>query len=209
MNEQELKQLWQSQSVPESGPIPQNETVERMKIKTRRFGRTIFWRDARELVACVVISAWAGYGLFHKHSAITHLGDVVLILGCFYIAAKLLTANRLQRAYLNPASVKEFIGGELVKVNQQIRLLQTILWWYLLPIYCGASLVVIGADKGILVDGIDLIVFALTFGFIYWLNQYAVRKSLLPLKAELEQTLKSVPEFSQPNNPDHTDAFNL
>jgi hypothetical protein len=33
---------------------------------------------------------------------------------------------------------------------------------------------------------------------VWWANRYAVKKTLLPLKTELENTLNSTPEFADP-----------
>lgn len=197
MNEQELKQLWQKQPVPEPAPTPTNAMIEQMNQKMRKFNRTLFWRDARELIACVFIIVWFGLNLRHATSTLTQLGDIVLVLSGLFIGANLLAARRSNQAFLNPSSVRDFLGGELDKVNRQIKLLRTVLWWYLLPLFCGVSLFSIGANLDLAIEIPVISTYALTFGLVYWINQYAVRKTLLPLKTELEQTLRSMSQCSE------------
>jgi hypothetical protein len=215
MNENELKQLWQKQPVPAPtatpAAAPGRDTIDLMKQKMRKLNRTLFWRDARELIVCAVIIVWFGADLFsgifnrslahffgpqfrHANSTLAQIGDVVLVLSAVLIGAKLLLARRTSRAFLQPSSVREFLGGELEKVNRQIRLLRTVLWWYLLPVFCGVALIFIGADRDVFSDVVVLTSIAASFGVIYWVNLHAVRKTLLPMKVELEEALGAMAE---------------
>ena len=209
MNEDELKRLWQKQPVPAEAAAPKMETIKLMKTKMQKLDRTLFWRDARELIACAVIILWfgadfcsgllghsqhPGQHLRHAHSALRLSGDVVLVLSAVWIGVKLLAARRTNRAFLHPSSVRDFLGGELDKVNRQIRLLRTVLWWYLLPLFCGVTLVIIGTNPDLEEDALVIGLMAATFGVIYWANLYAVKKTLLPVKAELEQALADAGE---------------
>jgi len=97
------------------------------------------------------------------------------------------------------------IKTSLYKINHQIWLLKNVLWWYLLPPGVGIAIfmgyiafVVVGRDAisgsiGLILffSGYLIFVFFLYWG-IYWLNQMAVRKELLPRKQELEQILESL-----------------
>ena len=208
MNDLELKQLWQRQSLPSPPPASDREIIDQMKRKLRRFDRNIFWRDVREIAACLFLIVWFGFGLGHKASALTHLGNIIVMLSCVFIAAKLLAARREQRAFLNPRSVREFLLGETAKVSRQIRLLQTVLWWYLLPILCGAMIAVLGGPHSLVRKMIVLLSFIPIGWFVHWLNQYAARRVLQPLKTELDLTLNSVPEFSEPENQHHPEERN-
>jgi CubicO group peptidase (beta-lactamase class C family) len=85
----------------------------------------------------------------------------------------------------------ETLRCELRKVQVQIDLLRSILWWYLLPL--GVGVVVYNRGiAGSLWAWISYVAFVIAlFVFIYWLNQRAVRKTLLPLKSEIEALLHS------------------
>ena len=198
MSDQELKQLWRQPQLTAPLAGPDTDIVARMKKRMRKFDRTIFWRDVRELAACVFvfIGYWINY--YYNSSTITRAGCVVIMVAAVFIALKLLYAHRGQRRFRHPASIREFLQGEVEKVSRQIRLLETVVWWYLLPLFIGMGLYSWGraadwSDKIVLL-GVNLFVYA----FIYWLNRYAARKSLRPLKEQLEQTLTAVQELSEP-----------
>jgi hypothetical protein len=198
MNEQGLRELWQDQPIAKASAAG-GEMVKQMKQKMQRFDRTLFWRDVRELGGCMIIIIWFAADLprtWRTGTSLRHSGDAVLVLSSLFIAGNLLAARRTQRAFLKPDSVREFISGEVRTINRQIRLLQTVLWWYLLPIYCGFAIFFIGVNGDLFSDVVVLGVIGAVFYFIAWVNAFTARTSLVPMKAELEQMLAWMHEAS-------------
>ena len=206
MNDLELKLLWQKQALPAHAPVVDASLVENMQKRMKRFDRTLFWRDARELAACGVVAFWFGRSLTSQPSVTTRLGAVVVILSCLFIAWRLISARRSQRSFPARDSVAEFLSVEVAKVSRQIRLLQSVLWWYILPIYVGVALISFGGPAGLMAKAVFMVVLVLSGGFLHWINQYAVRKTLLPLKHELEATLKAVTELPADQQENSTGA---
>lgn len=208
MNELELKLIWQKQTIQPVSRLLDDGLVEQMKKKMRRLGRTLFWRDVREIGACALLIAWVGAKFSAKNSWLSSAGGIVVILSCALITLELLRARRAQHAFLNPASVREFLDAEAARVARQIRLLQSVLWWYVAPLFLGMALMVLGDAGTFRGKALALVILFLVGWFIHWLNQYAVRKMLLPLKVELERTLDSMSEFSKPENHHHPEGSN-
>jgi hypothetical protein len=204
MNDEELKQLWRQQELAAPVAGPDTEIVARMKKKMRKFDKTIFWRDVRELAACAIV--FFGYGLSYVRESypVARAGCIVFMLSAVFIAGKILYARRGEKRFRHPASVREFLLGEVEKVSRQIRLLETVIWWYLPPLFIGWELCQWGAPGTVLGKILMTLFFMLLCAFLHWLNRYAARKSLAPLKRELEQTLQSMPEFLEPANQNKT-----
>ncbi len=113
------------------------------------------------------------------------------------IASKL----RLPKAELN-APVFDAVKVEVQKVENQIRLLKSVAWWYLLPLFVGVMLHFWGSSASYPSKlGYTTIVLAL-YVFIHWLNQRAVKKNLLPLKQGLNSLLHSL-ETGEPFDKTH------
>ncbi len=98
-----------------------------------------------------------------------------------------------------------YIESSLTQVVHQIWLLKNILWWYLLPL--GGGLLIWFSSCGLIVTMLKGIEASLGYLFfivaciigtillywgIYWLNQRAIRKELIPRKQELEELLESL-----------------
>jgi hypothetical protein len=93
------------------------------------------------------------------------------------------------------------VESSLAQVEHQIWLLRNVLWWYLLPptlsLLAFFGQVAWQAREagwlGALASFAMMVVFlAAVYGFIYWLNQYAVRTTLEPRRQELAALLSSL-----------------
>src|SRR5579872_3810862 len=94
MNDEELRNLWQQQSlrVPD---FSATKVVSAMQCKTTLLRRTLFWRDARELVACGVVIMIFGWFYFTVYrEPIPRLGDLIVILSAIFAGWKLVHARR-------------------------------------------------------------------------------------------------------------------
>ena len=192
MKDDELKRLWQQQTVAPGPQIANTEVALQMKKRMDRFNRGIFWRDAREVGACLALTAWAGYGLACTASALTHAGHVIIILSSAFIAFRLTTTRRKNQVGQCSDSVSRFLVAEGVRIQNQINLLRSVLWWYILPLLSGAILMVLGQEVSSIRKGVVLGVMILFGWLVHWLNQRAIRTSLLPLKRELDRTRAAV-----------------
>jgi hypothetical protein len=198
MNDNALKALWHGQEWQPPTDFSDSELIARMNAKMRRFDRDIFWRDIRELSACVFIACFFGPGLFRSASPLSHAGSALLVASSIFIATVLVIARRLQKRRNAFASVREFITDERNKVARQRSLLKSVVWWYLLPIYLGVALFVMGSSANLVFKLTFIIVYAFVCVLIYFVNQRAVQKRLSPLVNELDQLLQTLPGSAEP-----------
>src|ERR1043166_9366676 len=128
MNDDALKNLWRQRpfDLPPASSLASVEEVASVRRKAKRFARTIFWRDFREVAACLFILFWFGAELFRSHSRETQLGCWVLILSAIFIGCKLLLNNRRVPSAEPGAALEEVIQLEIRRVDVQIRLLSSV-----------------------------------------------------------------------------------
>jgi hypothetical protein len=198
MNDTELKALWRRQAAIAIPSISSDaEVIERVNARLRKFGRDLFWRDVREVAACAFIVFWFGFYLLGHLSLLSQIGCVVVILSAIMISAVLLIARRLDRATDEPVSVSDSLRAQLRSVKRQERLLANVIWWYLLPIFAGAWLFVVG--QGLSAKNVWTLtgVFTFTSLVVYLANWYAVRTKLRPLISEIQQTLESATRLEE------------
>src|SRR5579864_4015145 len=134
MNDDALRKLWQEQTFTAPPGLPDTEQIAVVKRKMKRFDKTLFWRDCREVAACLLVVGWFGSELFRNHSLEAQLGCWLLILSGIFIAAKLILSRRRVPPAEPSASLEEATGAEIRKVDVQIDLLRSVWWWYLLPL---------------------------------------------------------------------------
>jgi CubicO group peptidase (beta-lactamase class C family) len=189
MHDEALKQLWQQQRFDAPPRFSGEEQIAAMKRKMKKFDRTIFWRDSRESLAAIFVIAWFGVMFFKVPALMPRIGCAIIVLAGAFVCWYPISRKRRVAKTAPDAPVAETLRCELQKVEVQIRLLRSVLWWYLLPLGVGVLVFYFGLQPSRSSKlGFSVFVAAL-YGFIYWLNQHAVKKQLLPLKHEIEASL--------------------
>jgi len=155
--------------------------------------RTIHGRDVREILAAVfVVGAFASMWPIYRSSPVAILGVTLICLGAALIIYVLLSARKPEPLSFD-ASVLDFTRNRLAWLDGQIRLLRTVVWWYVAPLCTGLLLLHWGINRGAwLVFGLQaLIVIAVAAGVVV-LNQWAVRHSLQPVRDELARLIEAL-----------------
>lgn len=206
MNDDDLKKLWQQQPLRKPDVSPE-QLISAMHKQTSQLRRTLDARDICELVACALVMIIFGIFYFTVYrTAISRLGDLIVIGGPVFIAWKIIYTRRKTPPASPGATVVESLQAELNAVRAQSRLLGSVLWWYLMPLGVGVLLCSWGSGSGLAGNiGYTIFVIALNV-FVYWLNQRARDKQLLPVEAQLESLIRSA-ETGEP--PDESRVANL
>jgi len=202
MNDDELKKLWQQQPLRE--PVPSApQLISAMQNKTTLLRRCLDARDLRELVVCAVLIIIFGCFYFTVYrEPMSRVGDLIIIGSIIFIAWKLVYTRRTTPPAPPGATLVESLGAELKLVRAQSRLLGSVLWWYLLPGFIGLLVATWGLRIDLFSKIIGTLFFIAVDAFVYWLNQWARSKQLLPLEAQLESLLHSA-ETGEPLDQTH------
>jgi len=197
MNFEDLQKAWQAQPA-QAAAINPELLLREVRRNQRHFQTMIFWRDVREVGVSTLLAVYFAWRGWH-HQRWT---DELVALVCLGIGAFMLVDRWRQRGQRPVANdpLKASVTHSLHEMTHQIWLLKNVLWWYLLPL--GVALVL-----DILVPlaptwrtgnaacqdiGFVVLIFVVVFGFVYWINQYAVRKQLAPRRQELAELLASL-----------------
>jgi len=200
MNDEELKALWLHQPLRE--PPSPTQLISAMQNKTTRLRRELYGRDLRELVACIFIIIVFGYFFFKERAPIARVGWLIVVGSAFFIAWTLIHARRTNPPAPPGATVVECLRAELNSVRAQSRLLGSVLWWYLLPPGIGLLVATWGMPINLHAKIPSTLVFIGIYALVYWLNQWARSKQLLPVEAQLESLLHSA-ETGEPLEETH------
>jgi CubicO group peptidase (beta-lactamase class C family) len=192
MNDDALKQLWRGQRFETLPALPDEAHIAAMRARMRGFDRTISRRDYGEVAACIFIVGWFAWDLFSgNNSWLTQAGCAVLVVSAVFIAGRLVVSkSRLPKAEPD-APLFEAVKVELQKVENQIRLLKSVAWWYLLPLFVGVMMHRWGGSGSLLSKLVYSTVVLVVYAFIHWLNRRAARNNLLPLKRGVESLLEA------------------
>jgi hypothetical protein len=176
---------WQASELPGDRPID-DALIARVRTDALALDEQVRRRDRREILAALIVSLFFLLPLF-TGSAVTRLGALLAVAGCALIVVMLRRARVRHPAGRPDQSLAAFIDAERARLDAQVRLLESVLWWYVVPLALGAVLIVVGG-MGItwasLVYGLVVI---LTGAFIVRLNQASARGPLAAQRGELER----------------------
>ena len=205
MNFEDLQKVWQSQDAAAKVTINTDVLMKEVRRNQRQFRATIFWRDVREVgVAAFLTWLFLHWGIRDQNWSL-HL----VAFGCFFVGA-FIVVDRLiqhQRRPMMNDSLRACVESSLSQVSHQIWLLKNVFWWYLLPIDAGLGVFIAKqawqerhAGLSVMVGLLFYALFCGVTGWgIYWLNQFAVRKTLEPRRQELATLLAGTGNAVQPS----------
>ncbi len=193
------QQAWKSDAAQLRVSIDAELLAKEVQQSHDAFRSMILWRDIREVgSSLVMIPIWfvMGYGMSLPWT--WYLTVPVLL----WIAGFMLVDRRRHRqGPSDPGEPLLFYAKEsLAQVEHQIWLLRNVFWWYLLPpsisLMAFFTHVAWESTKSwwgcILVSGFFGVFLFLVYGWVYWLNQWAVRKQLEPRRNDLQKLITNL-----------------
>ena len=184
-HEQDWARLWNDYSVDASHP----ELLARLTLThVWKFDQTIFWRNFREYAAgLVVLVVFAGQAILSDDRAGALLGA-----GCVGFVMLYLWWKHRGLQPLDPMlDLAAYRQAALARYDGQIRLLQTVTYWYLLPLLVPVLWQLARAwPKSPVAAGLMAVVVVGLYGFLRWLN---VNVAAVQLKASRERLERMFP----------------
>jgi hypothetical protein len=191
----DAKDAWQAAGPSGEASVPDERLLQRVKEEAEAFDARIRRRDRREMIAGAIVFLFFATMLLDP-SWLVRLGALIVMGSSVLIGGVLYRARTAGRTPVSDRPLAEAVRAEREKVDTQIRLLETVLWWYLAPMMGGLALVVLG-NEGLswytLAYGGGVGVFC---GVVYVLNQRTVRRSLRPRREKWTRLLRRLEESS-------------
>lgn len=154
-------------------------------------------RDQQELYASILVGVVFAVFAIISSSPLSRFGSLIVVAGCVEIVIVMRLTRQTDEVGPLSLSLGESLRHEITKVKRQITLLRYVAWWYLLPIYLGTCLLVLG--MGFDWFSVFFVVTYFVFCFFIWrANQTARKTDLEPLRDRLEAALHAV---TNPDDP--------
>lgn len=188
MIEDELVKLWQSSPNQERIKFDKSRLMLDVQSGIDRLERAIKYRDLRETLAVVIISPFFIYEGYTNPFVLSKIACGLIVLYGIFVVFWLNQAKKHK-----PGQVTETYLEYLRKARQhfdaQKHLLDTVLYWYILPAYVSLSLFTLGPGNVDVIIRMQIFLLALSAG-IYYLNKRAVTKILVPKLAKIESAIR-------------------
>jgi hypothetical protein len=147
----ELQGAYQAQPVA-AVPVPSREELEK---GAKKFARQIWWRNAREWFACVVVLVLFGRQLFDPEATrLGFIGNLVIVIATLFVGGYLFARGRVRRPPLNGPTT-ELLEHHASDLERQARLLRMAPLWYFAPLGAGLTISVIDTIRRFAEGGFD------------------------------------------------------
>ncbi len=203
----DYQQAWRSQTVQTNVTINADELWKEVKSSQQNFQSMIFGRDLVEVgIGLLMLPLWFYWGISDGLPWTWYLTvpAIVWVVGFILIDRK-----RHPRQPSEPgATLLQCVQDSLAQVEHQIWLLRNVFWWYLLPFtvsimafftqVCWQASAPARANGSAgwleFVGGLSIFGLVLLgiYGWIYYINQRAVRLQLEPQRQELVSLLAAL-----------------
>lgn len=184
----DAKRYWWSDRNAETPRTSPDQLLALVKADAARFDKRVRFRDVREMVAAAIGVALIAPTAIHANG-LARLGVVVVIAAAVLIAVKLSRAARtpFEAGVDHPVAVA--LRAERSQLNAQIHLLETVLWWYVGPMWLGLVMIIAGrGGASWLTLGCSAAVTVLSF-VVLQLNAITARRYLRPRSDDLSRLL--------------------
>lgn len=207
MIEQELKNIWQAGGRSEEIRLELTRLVLELQQNMADTERRVKARNVAETAAAIGGMGLFGYFAWAIPFPLTQIACLIAIAWFAYVIYRLQRAAQLA----SPGAATSFrdqLERQQQYLQKQARLLDTVLYWYILPPFVTNVLFVFGLgdpaaanwDPGWLQwlpfagweKVVYLLLIAVFFGYVVWLNRRAVRKEFRPLIAQVMETRRQL-----------------
>ncbi len=209
MLEQELKNIWKNSSKTERIKFETSRLIIDLNRKMNRFEKTIQYRDIREIASSVLGILLFGYFVYVIPFLLTKIASVFMVIWFAYVIYKFRAAKKYKSSANLSLSFHEQLKNQKENMIQQARLLDTVLYWYLLPPFILNVIFIMGLGSPTDYSWANttanrllpltitykigyLIFIAVLYAGILWLNKRAVKKGINPVIEDIERVLQQL-----------------
>jgi hypothetical protein len=184
----DFKGVWQARA-GDAAPIGEN--MSSLIARLERLDRDVRRRDLRETLAAFFVMSFFGWRALTTEDPLVRLGAVVVVLGAMFIIfwSRRAVTPSARELFAGDLPIALFCRRELQRVEQQMRLMRSVWWWYVSPTIVGVLIMVLAPAGAIWAKVVTALVVVGVGVAIHWMNIAAAKHQLEPLRDELRARL--------------------
>jgi len=191
MDNQDFKQIWQAGNNKDFVKFKPEQISKEIISKLDKFNKAVKRNAYTEIVVAIILIPVFSYLAIEIPFVLSKIGAIIITLSLFLIIYKILQAQKKEMENFD-LPMQEFLLNRKQQLLKQIQLIDSVLYWYILPPGIGVLLFVIGASANLLTLIISLVFALSVYVFIYIINKRAVKKRFKPLLEELENCINEL-----------------
>lgn len=204
MLEQELKDIWKNSSKEEKIKFEMSRLLIELKNQVNHMEKSIRSRDTIEIVLALLMIPVFGYLTYEIPFILTKIGSASLMILLIHMIFRIKNTKKYKVDIDTALSFKEQLENQKLYFLQEVRLIDTMIYWNLLPFFAALAVYVLGLGDPVeynWVNDVAQIILPITliskiayltcvvvvYAVIFWLNKRTIRKTYNPLISEIEK----------------------
>ena len=204
MLEQELKEIWKSSSESEKIKFDLSRLMIELENRMSTIDNNIRKRDMSEIIVSVIMIPIFSLVAYQVPFLLSKIGAIISVVWFIYVIYRLVSTRKFKVAPKPDTTFRDQLFNQKRYIKKQANLLDTVLYWYLIPPFIAHAMFMIGLNNDVSIEGptfmfdwllpislygkIGAIAFAaILYFFIYRMNKKAVRQNYLPVIKSIEQ----------------------
>ncbi len=191
MVEEELIKIWQSSPNQERVKFEKSRLMIDVQSSMDHFHKKVKYRDIQELIGVAVVIPAFAYIAYSIPYMLSKIASLLIIAWAIYIAIQLRNARKHKPGEFTE-SYMEYLHKTREYLRVQKHLLDSVIYWYILPgfglvsLFLAGFLGVPGKIGYIIKMTVGNVVLAVT---VFFLNKRAVNKEIIPRLAKVDQLI--------------------
>lgn len=190
MKDQDLFIIWKSSQRLDEIKIDKDQLLKDLKVDLKKFDRKLFYRDLLESSVAILMIPIFVFAAIKAPFILTQIGASLLASWCVFVIYYL-KKNKTKIESEN-LSNKDYLLAKKDLLLKQYRLLDSILYWYLMPFILGMLLFVIGFYDDFLSVALRCAAIIGLSTIIYFMNKKAAQVNILPKLNDVDELLKNL-----------------
>ena len=194
--EDELIKIWQSSPNQEKIKFEKSKLIIEVQSSLDRIQRSWKYMIIRETIAAIIAIPAFLFITYNVPYTISKIGSIWIVLAVIYILIRLKSAKKHKPTDLTETYI-DYLYKTKDYLNAQKKLLDTVLYWYVLPVFPGYVLILLGfihipeKRKIIIIAALAFVVMAI---LAHFLNKRGVRKEFDPRLKKIDELIQVLEE---------------
>ncbi|WP_106793224.1 hypothetical protein [Aquimarina sp. Aq78] len=206
MLEKRLKEIWKNSSQTEKIKFDLSRLIIDLNDKTNNIEKAIRRRDITDFITTIISIPIFGYIAYIVPFPITKVGIILAMIGFVWGIIKRRNHNNNKKPIQLSLSFRAQLENQKANMLQEIRLLDTVLYWFIIPGFIPYAISIIGlgdpSEYGwsntiinqvlpmpLMYKIVSLIFAIVVFAAIFWVNKRVIRKTLKPLIEDIDKVM--------------------
>ena len=204
MKDDRLIDIWKRSDFDVRFELNREGLINELKSKVDKLDRIIFYRNIMEIAVAILFLPVFCYFLYEVPYYVFKLGALVMVFWCVLLIYRILKTRAAKTKSVHQGTLVSKLDAQKEYLLNEVKLINTVLYWYLLPPFIGQLLMLIGinyhrnvewqndiingiANASVYIDIVFILFIIIVYYFIYLQNKRAIKKEINPIIEDINE----------------------